>query len=116
MPNAHTPTHATHAAHATAADRREAAVRQEADKKRVTRMDPQELQRQATIERAKADPTAPKPQVGLSSSQLNTATPAMKDAATKEARALPSNTSPEKAPTERQAATAEKKFQKEHEA
>lgn len=84
-------------------------------KKAVTRRDPIQLQREAAQARADADPNAPKPQVGLSSSQLNTAPPALKVQATKEARVLPSNTDPDGAPTEKKAETAQKKFEKEHE-
>ena len=112
--NTHPTPRATTATAPRAASAREAQTL--AEKKHVTRMDPQEVQRQEAIARSEADPSAPKPQVGLSSSQLNTATPAMKEAATKEAKALPTNTDPKHGVSESKAGSAQKKFEKAHEA
>lgn len=114
MPNQHKAPTPKQTHQAPARQTTQTAAQQEAEKKHVTRMDPAAVQHQEAVDRSKEDPNAPKPQVGLSSSQLNTATPAMKNAATKEARDLPTNTSPDTAPTEKQADSAQKKFEKNH--
>lgn len=58
------------------------------------RPDPVQEQRRMAEERAKNDPLAPKPQQGISSSELNSAPQSLKDKATEEAADKPVNYDP----------------------
>lgn len=67
---------------------RATSAREVAPNKRITRMDPQEMQRQHAQELHDEDPTKhPAPQQGISSSELNTSTPAVKKQARDDAKA-----------------------------
>lgn len=63
--------------------------------KRTTPLDPAVAQHRAAVERAKSDPTAPMPQVGVSSSELNTGHPGVRARANEHAKNMPVNSFPD---------------------
>ena len=80
--------------------------------KEYTRKSVETLQRERAQDLHDKDPANnPAPQVGMSSSQLNTAYPGMKEQATEEAKNLPSNNEdPDKGVSEKKAEQASEKF------